>query len=686
MSKRFKNVLYNVLVYVAAAVILMTFWVIGLETDDGNDIWNIVLAVSLGVIGLLCVINVVAGFILSRKFRKMNTRELFDYFNGIRIKAQSDITGVRKKTVRIVVLAYVYLALIFALLCLGAFAGGRIGIGADSSVALLLVILYLLGSVIDILFKPIDNDFNQLEVELTANDFPLMRKTAERAATAVGYNGKIKLFLVGNGVSVSAYRGIAYVTIGYKEAALLTSDELYAVMLHEFAHVVNADVSRGKRLERIQERWDCDALNTVTMLSRLLLFKSVAQVLGLNIEFYKTFSAIDKERAADDTVRRLDGNGSFADALAKTEMIAKYFKMPVPELDYYFFESETPHGDYATIDYKTYLKFYQKYGDFWHDELIKELPAQVDTHPTARMRIQSFGLDVNDCNANATESDPMYVVEQQRVIERADSYIDGLSRDSYAEQREQAYVQRKAAIDALDKAEASGSELSGGAREEALRALLGIDDDRTLILADKMIADGDRVASANFAKGYVYKRRHDDRCVECFKNATKEPAFAEEAYGLIGEYALLTGNEKLIAEYRESIPEVMQTAKDRIDDNAFKKNSPTQSCDLDTEIIAQFAAKINDASGNGIKTLYICKYVAPDGSVHYPFAFDMTKAAAMRSNRDFGIYYGIYDIIQSYNGEPSFIMCNPQMGLMRNVKKSGGVVTYDCVNQTKVEK
>ncbi|MDE5562037.1 MAG: hypothetical protein K2J01_00545 [Clostridiales bacterium] len=616
----------------------------------------------------------------------MKARELYDYLNDIRIKAQGDIVGVRKKTVRIVVLAYVYLALVFAAVCLCAFASGKANVGLDGSIALLLIFIYLLGSVFDILFKPIANDFNQLEVELTDSDFPLMRKTAERAATAVGYNGKIKLFLVGNGVSINSYKGTAYITIGYKEAALFTCNELYAVMLHEFAHIVNADVSRVKRLECIENRWDFDAVNTVTILTHLLLFKSVAQVVGLNIELYKTFSAIAKEQAADNLVRQLDGNGAFADAIAKTEMIAKYYKMPVPEIEYYFFESETPHGDYATIDYNTYFKFYKQYGSIWRDELNMELSAQVDSHPTARMRIQGFGRDIQDCNDNAAEDDSMYVVEQQRIIERADAYIDRMTRDSYAEQREQAYVKRKAAIDSLDNAEASGQNLSGAAREEALWALLGIDDDRTIILADRMIADGDHAAAANFAKGYVYKRRHDDRCVECFKNATKEPAYAENAYSLIGEYALLTGNEKLIAEYRESIPDVVQTAKDTIEDNEFKKNSPTQPCDLDIVLVGEFAAKINEVSDNAVKKLYVCKYTAPDGTTHYPFTFDMTRAAAVRSNRDFSIYYSIYDVIQSYKGEPSFIMCNPKMGLMRNVKRAKGVIVYDCLKQTKVEK
>ncbi|MDE6200998.1 MAG: hypothetical protein K2M47_03865 [Clostridiales bacterium] len=686
MSKKSKDILYNIAIFVIAAVFCMAFWAIGFITTDNNDLWNIVLACSLGVIGLLCVINVVAGFMLSRKFKKMKARDYYDYFNDIRIKAQGDIGSIRKKTVRIVVLAYFYLALVFALVCLCAFASGKANVGLDGSIALLLVFVYLFGCVFDILFKPIANDFNQLEVELTDNDFPLMRKTAERAAAAVGYNGKIKLFLVGNGVSVNAHRGTAYITIGYKEAALFTCSELYAVMLHEFAHIVNADVSRAKRLERIEARWDFNAVNTVTLLSHWLIFKSIAQAVWLNIEFYKTFSTIGKEQAADELVRRLDGNGSFADAIAKTEMIAKYYKMPVPELEYYFFESETPHSDYATIDYNTYLEYRKKYGNIWRDELNMELPAQVDSHPTARMRIQNFGCDVHDCNDSATESDPMYVVEQQRIIEHANAYIDRMTRDNYAEQREQAYIKRKAAINNLDSAETSGQDLHGAAREETLWALLGIDDDRTITLADRMIADGDRAPAANFAKGYVYKRRHDDRCVECFKNATKEPAYAEDAYSLIGEYALLTGNEKLIAEYRANVPDVVQTAHDKIEDNEFKKNSATQPCDLDIAVVEQFAAKINEVTGNSVKTLYVCKYTAPDGTACYPFAFDMTRAAAVRSNRDFSIYYSIYDIIQSYNGEPSFVMCNPKMGLMRNVKRANGVIVYDCFKQTKVEK
>lgn len=684
MSKA-KEIFYYIVIFVLAAAFVIGFWAVGFFTAEKNDLWNIIFAVSLAAIGLLGILNIIGYVLLSRKFGKMKMRDLYDYFNEIRIKAQDDITSVRKKTLRVVVLSYIYLALIFALICFSAFACGKAGV--ESVVVFLLILLYLCGGVLDILFLPISDDLDELEVELTDSEYPIMRKTVERAAASAGYTGKIKLFMVGSGVSVNEHHGYVFITIGYKEAALFTSGELYAVMVHEFAHIVNDDVSRAKRLGRIETRWEGNSANTsVTLLTRLFLFSYPSSIIQFNIELYNTFAAIIKERDADGLVKSVDGDGSFADAIAKIEMMAKYGKMPVPEIEYYFFEPEAPSRDYATLDYNTYLKYYKIHGDLWRDELKKELPPRVHSHPTARMRIQGFGLDVQDCNYNAVDPDPMYVVEQQRVLERADAYIYERTKDSYAEQRQQVYLDRKQAIEQLDSAEASGGDLYGGAREKALWALLGIDDDRTLILADRMIAKGDRVPAANFAKAYVYKRRHDDRCVECFKAAAQEPNYAEDAYALIGEYALMTGNEKLIEQYRADIPDVMQSAQDKIKDNEFKSDTPTEPCDLDIEIIAQLAAKIDEGWNNALKKLYVCKYTAPDGTVHYPFAFDMTRAAALRSNNDFSIYYGIYDIIQSYIGDPSFIMCNPKAGLIRNVKRAKGVIVYDCIKKEQVQK
>lgn len=686
MSKA-KNILYNILLGVIAAAFGIGFWAIGFFIAADNHLGIVLFVVSVSVLGVLCIINIVCSIVLSRKLGKMNMRELYDYMNDVRVKAQGNINGARKKTNRIVVFAYIYLALIFGLTCLIAFASGMADFGVETPTIVLLLIIYILWGVFDILLKPVANDVNRSNVELTDKDFPLILKTVERAAAAVGFSGNIKLFLVGSEVTVNEYRGTVYITIGYKEAALFTQDELYSVILHELAHVVNADVRRTTRLLRIQERWACDTTaNATTFVAQLMFFKCFSLIINYNIGLYNLFSSIEKERAADETVKRLDSDGCFADALAKTKMIAKYDIVPVPETEYYFFEPELPQSDFATLDYKTYLEYFQKYGDVWRAELINELPPRVGTHPTVRMRIQSFGRDVQSCNCNAMETDHMYMVEQQRILERADAYIAEMVRDTYAEQREKMYVQRKAAIDELDGAEASGAGLSGAARENALWALLGIDDDRTILLADRMIADGDRAAAANFAKGYVYKRRHDDRCVECFKNAATEPLYAEEAYSLIGEYALLTGNEKLIEEYRADVPEVMQAAQDKMKDDEFKSNTPTEPCDLDVAVIAELANKINAAAGNAVKKIYVTKYTTSDGETHYPFAFDLTAKAAFRNNNDLGIFYCIYDIIQSYNGEPSFILCNPKMGLIRNVKHANGVTVYDCVKQAKVEK
>lgn len=659
----------------------------GLVLRGNEGVWTAVFAASVGILGALCVINIIGSVIISRKFAKMNMREMYDYLDGVRIKAQGDIDNARKKTVGIVVAAYIYLAVVFVLICLSAFACGKADFVSDAVTPILLVALYLMWGIADIICKPIETDVTQLEVELTDSEFPLICKTVERAAAAAGYNGKIKLFLVGSEVSVSSYRGTAYITIGYKEAASFTQKELYAVMLHEFAHIANADVRRAARLVHIRERWDTDGISAdATFIAKLLLFKCISQAVAYNIEMYRTFSSIGKEQAADELVKRLDGGGSFANAIAKSEFISKYDKVPVPETEYYFFESEVQPTDYATVDHRAFLKYCDKYGKVWRDELENELSPRVGTHPTARMRIQSFGGDLLSCDACAAEPDPMYVVEQQRVLERADAYITERTRNNYAEQREQAYVQRRAAIDELDRAEAAGGDLKGAARETALMALLGIDDDRALAVADRMIADDDRAPCANFAKGYVYRRRHDDRCVDCFKNATAEPSYAEDAFTLIGEYALLTGNQKLLDEYRLSIPDVMQTAQDKIKDREFTRNTATAPCDLDISVISELADKLNGATGNSIKKLYVSKYIDPDGVSHYPFAFDMTRKAAIRSNNNMGIYYDIYDVLQSYNDEPSFVMCNPNMGMMRNVRRAAGVIVYDCVNKKTVEK
>ncbi|MCH5162521.1 MAG: hypothetical protein J1G38_03430 [Clostridiales bacterium] len=687
MSKG-KTILYYIIIFVLSAAVAIGVWTIGLVYAEEGDGWNIAFGVSLGATALLSVLNIVCNFVISRKFGRMRFQELFDYAEDMRKKAQSDIEGVRKKTVCHVVLAYVYLAAIFVLICLCAFAMGKAKLGVDVTTTFMLIFIYFLASVFDILFFPIGKELNQSEIELSKGDFPLMHETTERAARAVGFNGKIRIFLVENNITVNVYRGAAYITIGYKEAALFTSKELYAVMLHEFSHIVHADVNHAKRINRIERLWDPDNTDAaLTFLPRLAFLSLIANFLSYNIEIYKTFSSIINEQAADETVRRLDCNGSFADALAKTEMIAKYVKCPVPELDYYFFESETLRNDFATTDYKTYFEYYKKYGEIWRYEFEHELPSKVSTHPTSKMRIQSFGLDLQSCVENATDPDPMYVVEQQRVLEHADAYIYKHSAEHYAEQREQVYIERKAAIESLDSSEEKGEDFKGAAREKALWAILGVDDDRAMALADRMIEDNDRAHAAYFVKGFVYSRLHDDSCVECLKKAAEKPEYAEQAYTLIGQYALMTGNEQLLEEYRSDIADVMQTAQDKMIENEFKKSSPTEPCDLDISVIAELADKINETVKNAVKKLYVSKFTAPDGSVHYPFAFELTfKAAARNNNNDFAISYAIFEVIEARNDEPSFILCNPRVGLARKVKRAEGVLVYDCVKKIKVEK
>ncbi|MDE6373921.1 MAG: M48 family metalloprotease, partial [Clostridia bacterium] len=417
----------------------------------------------------------------------------------------------------------------------------------------------------------------------------LLYETVRKAAEKSRCRKKISVCAYGEGVSVSSYKNSAIICINYIHAAVFTRDELYNVMLHEFAHVNNADVKRAIKFSRAEQRLDSSANgNFIIDFGKLILLPlpSVAVIFKTNA--YNVFASLYHEMKADKALKELGDPQKSVDALAKSKMISIYSSLPYRELDYDFYAPEQPGGDYAAQNVALYLKQRDIQGAKWRELIDKELPARVASHPAFCNRMAALGCQSYD--AYREETDPDYIAEQRDIIKFADEVMTTEYSGNYQNMREDYYLKRKKEIDEYAAAVKNGEPVPDSALFTYLQAHFGVDDDTAIEIADKMIAVLPDPSYANYYKGMILFNRIDDGCVEYFKAvaaSTDDYELAMNAVSFIGEYALKTGNKELLNEYRSTAPETVQISRDKGERNKLKNDSVLEKCDLGESVLRQ---------------------------------------------------------------------------------------------------
>ena len=129
-----------------------------------------------------------------------------------------------------------------------------------------------------------------------------------------------------------------------------------------------------------------------------------------------------------------------------------------------------------------------------------------------------------------------------------------------------------------------------GYMTEALSAYYGVDNGRAMEIADKMLAKDNGYAYAHFYKARIYFDCGDGRCIEHLRAAmAADPDLSQTCINYIGRFALLSGDEKLLNEYRSEGPEQVMEAEKQQKNTAWSKEHPLAACALSPETQAELA-------------------------------------------------------------------------------------------------
>lgn len=450
--------------------------------------------------------------------------------------------------------------------------------------------------------------------ELTPDEYPALNALAVRAAEKIGCRKKIRIFgTLGCNAGICEVRTEYSVKLGMTLLTLLSEEELYAVLLHEFAHVAPG-MHLAYKVNRYSARLESTVGDSIYLSVAKQMFLLPDSIYSFEHLLYSYASSVISESNADRAMLCCGSKERVASALLKlyySDM--DEWESDTRERNNSYEHEELPHDFLRSMIAET-EKHIDERRDAWNEYARVEILANNATHPTLRMRLDALG--VTDYCAGDSSKSPALDSECQKAILLLEKKIYDEISPTYAETRQRFYLDPLAEVEAW---EAAGKPLIAEEYGDIVNALLALCRINDLMeLCDRAIKELPDSAAlyAYFIKGSQLLHSFDPAGIELMYHAVENNNnFIDEGMEMIGTFCCITGRKEELEHYRSRVVELAQKQHDEYDRiNYIGKNDRLSSEQLPDGMLDCILAHIKAADESNIveKIRLVRKTVSDD--------------------------------------------------------------------------
>lgn len=383
-------------------------------------------------------------------------------------------------------------------------------------------------------------------------EYPLIYGMARRAADAIGCEGRIKIF-----VDHDFNAGIMTIADGYSVVLgsylfdSLSQDELYNILLHEFAHVdeKNDDINDVKSYANLLN--ESNSILEIPALPLMYLY-------GKFFFEYMTYNfvcSIMYEDAADAAMKKFGTPEVAASALIKTKFSTLYDWERNTYDEDNIYEPEEVMDDCVRKTLGWYRERVELRRDDWIKMIDSEILARNASHSTVKMRIESLGIEELKLLPKNDSSE--YLAEVERAILHLEAAVKKGLESNYDQMREANYLQPKKILEEWENA---GKPLTRENYQGIIISLLNARKIGDFVnLCCQVIEEIPEPANyyAHHMYGIYLLHCYDERGLDhLYKSIELNHNVWDEALEHIGLYACLVGKQDELDKYREKAREL----------------------------------------------------------------------------------------------------------------------------------
>ncbi len=514
-----------------------------------------ILLISLAVISLLPLIALALNYFLSMRFMKkiksMKIAEGNAFLLSHRDDAEKTAAEKLKQLRRIRHATYVYTAFLFVAAAAIALLGGVMGLEFPPAIVICIVYAWLVmaSAALQIHIRK-KIDLTKDVAVLSPEEYPLIYALARKAADAVG--SKDEIVILPNwdfSASIIRDKGRYLLRIGVILLHVLSEEELYSIMLHEFAHV-REDKNKHFREEQYQD-WLSTEGGGVDRLSAFLanFYLHFGAKYLFNYMIYRYACSVVYELEADRAMAEHGDAGIAVSALLKTHYDTMFYWESCVNEEPNIYENEELQADYLTCRIALFKDAIEKRNADWNVLVQKEILANNASHPTLKMRMDALGI--HELTLTETQSSRAYLDERQKILEYSEKFIYEDRKKNYEKERKEYYLDPLERINAWKQ---SGEQILPETYADLIADLKTLGRHREAeLLCDRVREElPDSATHATFIKGAMMLYRYDEKGMDLIYQAMERNGnYIEEGLDTIGSFCCLTGREEDLREYRK---------------------------------------------------------------------------------------------------------------------------------------
>ena len=655
-----KKIAAIVFSYLIAIALIIGMWVLGYYTYNGKYLHWILLGVSLAVMLTCFIANIVLTAKFNKKYNDMSMKQLYEMSKQWKSEVESDYLSAQRKVDKLITLANTYLIFLIVIQCVFFYSLGCTK--ADFGAGIIAISIFTFAPLFFKLLYPAVEE--QPSTLISEKQFPMLYETARRAYDTTHCTGQLQLAYSNEGIAINKVGNKITVFLHPSVVRLLTQEELYNVLIHEFAHDVNVDTRRTMRYFKAEQKWIADDGVSYNSLFTSLL----EQKLSLAITKYRAFSSRYHEIKADELVAELGNAQHYTNANAKSEMYKLYTQGENYVMNYEIFASDNPPENWYNKDIESFFNAKKSFEQQWKKQMEVELPAMNDSHPTFRMRMKNANCTHYDCDT--VEDNSQYVDELDRFIEFGNKLVCKEMKPHYQFIHEEAYLLRQKNIETYQKFK-EGANISSNTLVECAKSLFNVDNSKAAEIAEVLI---DRKSPwGYYIMAMVHFLNNDERCVPLFEEAMKTSALAADCIQNIGLFALRSGNQQLLDEYRSRVADTMQTAKDIYNDRVWTPKIALKQCNLTEKTRNQLIDELKKQFKDDLTAIYMATYNKASTETHLVMVqFDKK----LKPQQLYPLFEQLSEVIENFGDEnicPSVTLNKQQFNA---IKKVDGSLVY----------
>jgi len=449
--------------------------------------------------------------------------------------------------------------------------------------------------------KPDFSDYTSEE------DYPILYSLAYKAQRAVNMKGKIKILIVGGAnAGISRIGRVYSLYIGSGILDMLTEDELYQVLIHEFSHRTKDGDPKDREFRLFTYITQSEENKINFFCNRMFIFPDL--VFTFEYMVYSTVASRSIEYIADKAICRVGDPEIAASALTKlsyNDFFNREFNLHVTES---YYASEEKRKDSGRIVSDAFRRAVSERKDFWNELIAREIQPISSSHPIVRNRIEALGISSVSLLPFPTKG--KYYDECKRAMEYVDAMVYNDSLEAYSEEREECYLKP---LKVVEEWKSGNKELSPEEARPVMSALesLSMYDD-LYELCEGIISSSDNkshTAHAYMARGKIRLLKYDNEGINDIYTAIDANSnYIEEGLTLIGEYCCVCGLEDELKEYRERSVDIQQYNID-----VYSKTSALEHTDnlipdtMPKEMLDDIIEFMKTAGNGAISNIYLVR-------------------------------------------------------------------------------